>query len=94
MRLGPLNAAVLSTSHERKSRSHTAFSVDFVAEGKPKDVVLEQLDIKLRALHKVYGEKYNDAGYIDIRCYNLTLSHVNVGDIQCHSSFTQLKRVY
>ncbi|KAG7551474.1 hypothetical protein ISN45_Aa06g021470 [Arabidopsis thaliana x Arabidopsis arenosa] len=30
--LSPLNAAVLDTFHERKSRSHTAFSVDFVAE--------------------------------------------------------------
>ncbi|KAG7556057.1 hypothetical protein ISN44_As11g021300 [Arabidopsis suecica] len=33
LKLGPLNAAVLNTSHKRISRRHTAFSVDFVAEG-------------------------------------------------------------
>ncbi|XP_010456626.2 PREDICTED: uncharacterized protein LOC104738088 [Camelina sativa] len=89
VRLGPLNAAVLNTSNERKSPSHTAFSVDFVAEGNP-DVVLEQLDIKLRAKHKNYGESDN-AGHVDIRCHNLTRSHENVEKIHCHSSFTKLK---
>ncbi|CAH2072198.1 unnamed protein product [Thlaspi arvense] len=40
VRLGPLNAAVLSTSHKRNSPSHTAFSLDFVAACNTSDVVL------------------------------------------------------
>ncbi|KAG7551472.1 hypothetical protein ISN45_Aa06g021450 [Arabidopsis thaliana x Arabidopsis arenosa] len=92
--LGPLSAAVLNTSHVRKSPSHTAFSVDFLAEGNPSDAVSEQLDIKLRAKHKSYGDDYDNAGHIDISCRNLTRSHENVEKIQCHSSFTKLKILY
>jgi len=92
--LGTLSAAVLNTSHERKSPSHTAFSVDFVAEGNPNDVVSEQLDVKLRGTHKSYGENYDNAGHIDVSCRNLTRSHENVEKIQCHSSFTKLKILY
>ncbi|XP_010495349.1 PREDICTED: uncharacterized protein LOC104772432 [Camelina sativa] len=83
VRLGPLNAAVLNTSHERKSPSHTAFSVDFVAEGNTNGVVFEQLDIKLRAKHKNYGESDN-AGHVDISCYvelfanSVSVSNANV----------------
>ncbi|EOA19590.1 hypothetical protein CARUB_v10002739mg [Capsella rubella] len=78
VRLGPLNAAVLSTSHARKSRSHTAFSVDFVAEGNPNDDIFKQLDIKLRAKHHGYYEDEPDAGHVDISCYNLARNHENL----------------
>ena len=57
LKLGAINAAVLSTSHKRISRHYTAFSVDFVAEGNP--IVLEQLDIKLRAKEKAPLTKKN-----------------------------------
>ena len=89
MKLGAINAAVLSTSHKRISRHYTAFSVDFVAGGNP--IVLEQLDIKLKAKEKAYVG-YDAPGHIDIRCYNLTPSHENV-NIQCKSSFTELTKV-
>ncbi|KAG7556056.1 hypothetical protein ISN44_As11g021290 [Arabidopsis suecica] len=91
--LGPLNAAVLDTFHERKSRSHTAFSVDFVAEGNPNGVVFEELYIKLKATHKVYRYVFDNAGHIDIRCHNLTRSYENVERIQCHSSYTKLETI-
>ncbi|KAG7603051.1 hypothetical protein ISN45_At05g020530 [Arabidopsis thaliana x Arabidopsis arenosa] len=89
LKLGAINAAVLSTSHKRISRHYTAFSVDFVAGGNP--IVLEQLDIKLKAKEKAYVG-YDAPGHIDIRCYNLTPSHENV-NIQCKSSFTELTEV-
>ncbi|XP_010456630.1 PREDICTED: uncharacterized protein LOC104738095 [Camelina sativa] len=92
--LGSLSTAVLNTYHERKSPSHTAFSVDFVAEGNLNDVVSEQLDIKLRAKHKTFGDDYANDGYVDIMCHNLTRSHENVEKIHCHSSFTKLKILY
>ncbi|XP_010495353.1 PREDICTED: uncharacterized protein LOC104772438 [Camelina sativa] len=90
VKLGPLHAAVLNTSHERKSPSHTAFSVDFVAEGNSTDVVFEQLDIKSRANHKIFGNNPKP-GHIDIRCYNLTRNQENVEKVQCYSSFTALE---
>ncbi|EOA23057.1 hypothetical protein CARUB_v10003827mg [Capsella rubella] len=68
VRLGPLHAAVLNTSHARKSSSHTDFSVDFVAEGNSTDAVSEQLQIKLRANHNVYAF-HPEPGHIDITCY-------------------------
>ncbi|XP_010424217.1 PREDICTED: uncharacterized protein LOC104709273 [Camelina sativa] len=92
VRLGPLHAAVLNTSHARKSPSHTAFSVDFAAEGNSTAVVFEQLDIKLKANHKVYVG-YPEPGHIDIRCYNLTRNHENVEKVHCYSSFTPLTEV-
>ncbi|EOA22193.1 hypothetical protein CARUB_v10002765mg [Capsella rubella] len=56
VRLGSSNAAVLSTYHERKSPSHTAFSVDFVAEDNPNDaVVSKELNIKLSAAYKLFA---------------------------------------
>ncbi|KAG7603049.1 hypothetical protein ISN45_At05g020510 [Arabidopsis thaliana x Arabidopsis arenosa] len=75
--LGTLSAAVLNTSHERKSPSHTAFSVDFVAEGNPNDVVSEQLDVKLRGTHKSYGENYDNAGHIDLFTNSVSVSNAN-----------------
>ncbi|CAL9231129.1 unnamed protein product [Arabidopsis halleri] len=75
--LGLLSAAVLNTSHERKSPSHTAFSVDFLAEGNPNDAVSEQLDIKLRAKHKSYGDDYDNAGHIDIKLFANSVSVSN-----------------
>ncbi|XP_010456628.1 PREDICTED: uncharacterized protein LOC104738092 [Camelina sativa] len=90
VKLGPLHAAVLNTSRERKSPSHTAFSVDFVAEGNSTDVIFEQLDIKLRANHNIFGDN-PEPGHIDIRCYNLTRNHENVEKVQCYSSFTALE---
>ncbi|EOA22413.1 hypothetical protein CARUB_v10003052mg [Capsella rubella] len=92
VRLGSLNAAVLKTSHERRSRSHTAFSVAFVGESNPNDGIFKQLDIKLRAKHQGYDEDEPDAGHVDIRCYNLTRNHENLDKIQCYSSFTELKQ--
>ncbi|EOA22872.1 hypothetical protein CARUB_v10003603mg [Capsella rubella] len=81
--LGALNAAVINTFYARKSPRHTAFSVDFVAEGNPNDVVSEDLDIKLRAKHLSYYRAYSDiAGHIHIRCHNLTRIHDNVKNIQ------------
>ncbi|XP_023635726.1 uncharacterized protein LOC17881968 [Capsella rubella] len=93
VRLGSSNAAVLSTYHERKSPSHTAFSVDFVAEDNPNDaVVSKELNIKLSAAYKVHIiHFFNHAGYVDIKCRNLALSYDNVEEIQCHSSFTKQK---
>ncbi|EFH48247.1 predicted protein [Arabidopsis lyrata subsp. lyrata] len=75
--LGLLSAAVLNTSHERKSPSHTAFSVDFLAEGNPNDAVSEQLDIKLRAKHKSYGDDYDNAGHIDLFANSVSVSNAN-----------------
>lgn len=89
VRLGSLNAAVLKTSHKSYSPSQTVFSVDFVVEDHPIDVVYEQLDIKLKAKDDSY--RGDIAGHIDIRCRNLTQIHENVVKIQCHSSFTELK---
>ncbi|EFH63316.1 hypothetical protein ARALYDRAFT_315689 [Arabidopsis lyrata subsp. lyrata] len=89
VRLGSLNAAVLNTSHKSYSPSQTVFSVDFVVEDHPNDVVYEQLDIKLKAKDDSY--RGDIAGHIDIRCRNLTQIHENVEKIQCHSSFTELK---
>ncbi|KAG7551477.1 hypothetical protein ISN45_Aa06g021500, partial [Arabidopsis thaliana x Arabidopsis arenosa] len=86
VRLGSLNAAVLNTSHQRMSRSHTAFAVDFVAEDTQNaDDVGKQLDIKLRAKHQGYGEDYPEAGHVDIMCHNLTRNHEKVEKIQCIS---------
>ncbi|XP_023635705.1 uncharacterized protein LOC17882756 [Capsella rubella] len=92
--LGALSAAVLNIYHEPKSPSHTAFSVDFVAQGYPNDVVFQQLYIKLRAKHKTYGDSYDNAGHVEIRCHNITRSNENVDKIHCHSSFTKLKILY
>lgn len=89
-RLGPLNAAVLNASYERKSRSYTAFSVDFAAEGNPNDEFFKELDIKLRAKLTSYGEDDPRAGHVDVRCYNLTRNHENVEKIQCYTTFTKL----
>ncbi|CAL9239569.1 unnamed protein product [Arabidopsis halleri] len=91
VRLGPLNAAVLNTSHISNSLSQTVFSVDFVVEDNPNNVVYKQLDIKLRAKHKHKHRMEEFAGHIDIRCHNLTGIHENVEKIQCHGSFTELK---
>ncbi|CAL9231134.1 unnamed protein product [Arabidopsis halleri] len=90
-RLGPLNAAVLNASYERKTRSHTAFSVGFAAEGNPNTVVFKQLDIKLRAKLTSYGEDDPRAGHVDIRCYNLTRKHENVEKIQWLSMIPSLR---
>ncbi|CAE5963152.1 unnamed protein product [Arabidopsis arenosa] len=65
VRLGSLNAAVLNTSHKSNCPNQTVFSVDFVVEDNPNDVVYEQLDIKLRAKHKT--DLGDIAGHIDIR---------------------------
>ncbi|KAL9811084.1 hypothetical protein AtNW77_Chr5g0106031 [Arabidopsis thaliana] len=89
--LGTLNAAVLDTFHERKSRSHTAFSVDFIAEGNPNGVVFKELYVKLKAKRKIYGNVFGYAGHIDIRCQNLTRSYENVEKIHFHSSYTDME---
>ncbi|XP_020875791.1 uncharacterized protein LOC9308061 [Arabidopsis lyrata subsp. lyrata] len=76
-RLGPLNAAVLNASHERKSRSHTAFSVDFAAEGNPNNEFSKQLDIKLSAKLTSYGEDDPRAGHVDLFANSISVSNAN-----------------
>ncbi|CAH2072200.1 unnamed protein product, partial [Thlaspi arvense] len=82
VRFGSSNAAVLSTSQKRSSSSHTAFSLDFVAECNTSDVVAGVLEIKLRAKHKLYGLEPDDAGHVNVQCHNLTLNHENIDKIQ------------
>lgn len=88
VRLGSLNAAVLNTYYKRDSPSHTAFSVDFVAEGNPTDVGFGELEIKLRAKHMLIFNP-NDAGRVVIRCHNLTRNRHDI--IKCHSFFSRLE---
>ncbi|CAH2072192.1 unnamed protein product [Thlaspi arvense] len=92
-KLGSLYAAVLKTSHKRRSHGRTSFSVDLATEGNQSDVVAAfpsvfELGMKLSAKKKklfVEGYYY---GYFDIRCQNLTPGYEK---IKCHSSFKKLK---
>ncbi|XP_023635727.1 uncharacterized protein LOC17883999 [Capsella rubella] len=75
--LGALSAAVLTTYHEPKSPSDTAFSVDFVAQGNPNDVVLEKLYIKLKAKYLSYRDGYNNAGHVELFANSVSVSNAN-----------------
>ncbi|CAA7039344.1 unnamed protein product [Microthlaspi erraticum] len=92
VRLGQLNAAVLNITRKRgHSRDHTLFSLAFVAEqqGNRSGVVSEELDVKLRAKHKLYLDP-DEAGHFNIRCQNLTRSRDKI--ILCQSIFTKSNR--
>ncbi|CAA7039346.1 unnamed protein product [Microthlaspi erraticum] len=92
VRLGQINAAVLNITRKRgHSRDHMLFSLAFVAEqqGNRSGVVSEELDVKLRAKHKLYLYP-DEAGHFNIRCQDLTRSRDKI--IICQSSFTKPKR--
>ncbi|CAH2072193.1 unnamed protein product [Thlaspi arvense] len=66
VRLGDLSVDVFKITRKRVYRDHTAFSLDFDAQGNGNDAVSGQLDIKLGGKHKRYVD-YHEAGHFDIR---------------------------
>ncbi|KAF8113346.1 hypothetical protein N665_0050s0006 [Sinapis alba] len=93
-KLGVLNAAVLKTSHTRRSRGRTSFSVDLATEGNRTDVVgafprVFELVLQLSARKKELFVEGDDYGHFYITCKNLVLGYEK---IQCQSSFKKLKK--
>ncbi|CAA7058706.1 unnamed protein product [Microthlaspi erraticum] len=91
-KLGSINAAVLKTSHTRRSGGYTSFSVDLATGSNQSDVVTAsprafELDIKLGAKKKRFILGYQ-SGHFDVRCQNLIIGHEK---IKCHSSFEEMK---
>ncbi|CAH2072199.1 unnamed protein product [Thlaspi arvense] len=85
-KLGPVNAAVLKTSHTRSSGGYTRFSVDLATENNQSDVVsasprVFELDIKLSAKNtkNLYGNEIA-SGHFDVRCENLITDHLYNND--------------